>query len=416
MGLFTRDFTGNHVLELANKLGFETVRKGFWGKWVKYTTPKGKPVVDGNIMPKVTDSPIAVHRELQRRAGDELEIPMFRRLTSKPTYGKNQLKDHEEEAKVNYARVPIDILRHAMLQQDGIMSTHTTKDIDVIRNAYPLLENHYGEVLENEVFSHALYYGFSKNILTSSRFSGNSRIKAISHPHIFVKGDGKVAHTNPPGTTGYETAVGTAIDTLGTSDLFNVAFLQYLKVQPEVLRLAPLVMKDGNRLRLIVAHPYQIAALENDSDFKTLISQQWAHAYAKESPYLVGAKYVWGGFAIYESDVAAWKVSTSGGVPVWGPVAGATEVSDLTDYEDYSSATKFAAPILGKSALLRATGSAMRFKGREDDFGEIKALSYRDVEGASRADYWNEDDGTRGDAIINTGSVLACTYAAQPSA
>ena len=51
----------------------------------------------------------------------------------------------------------------------------------------------------------------------------------------------------------------------------------------------------------------------------------------------------------------------------------------------------------------------------ERDYGFIKGLGYQAVEGCSRADYFNQDDGTKGDALVNDGSALLITGATQPS-
>ena len=65
--------------------------------------------------------------------------------------------------------------------------------------------------------------------------------------------------------------------------------------------------------------------------------------------------------------------------------------------------------------MFKATGQPMEFKKRVDDYDEIMGIAYRTVEGYSRADYWNEDDGTRGQYLKNDGSALLITYAEAPS-
>lgn len=425
MGLFDRDFTGNKAVYLANQLRFEAPKTHFWGKFAKFNTrnkagQEGVPVAPGNN-PRPTNSPIVMQYELKRKQGDVMEIPMLRRLVGKPTYGLDQLEGYEERQKANHVQVPIDILRHGVLVQDGSMSRQTTKDIRLLENAYPQLKLHYGEVSEWEGVSHAFYYGFSKNILASSRYSGDSKIKAISHPHVFIKGQGKAGvdfgtASNYPSTSGYESDIGTAIGNISTGDTLDVAFLQYLKAQPAVRKIMPLIMKDGNPLRFMVVHPYQIHSLENDSAFQQQAATVWAQNYAKENPLLIGCKYVYAGFAIFESDTAVWWVDTSGGDPVYGPKAGATEVASLDDYEDYAGKTIFAGFILGSNAIYKGMGSAFRFKGASQDYEERQGVAYVNLEGYSRGDFWNEDDGTRGQYVVNNGSALFMTYAAQPNA
>ena len=82
---------------------------------------------------------------------------------------------HEERRKINFAKVAIDILRLAEMPQEGIMETQVTKDYKIIETVRPALTNHYAKVSEYLGVSYAFYYGFSWNVLQSSRFSGNSQ-------------------------------------------------------------------------------------------------------------------------------------------------------------------------------------------------------------------------------------------------
>ena len=122
--------------------------------------------------------------------------------------------------------------------------------------------------------------------------------------------------------------------------------------------------------------------------------------------------YLWGGFAIYVADSAVFPVSNVSDLPVYGPTG---TITGLADFRSFSSYTVFAGAIIGSNALFKGTGQAMQFKQRVDDYEELKGIAYRTVEGYSRGDYWNEDDGTRGDALINDGSVLFFTYAKAPT-
>jgi hypothetical protein len=414
--LYNRSFTGNKVILLASAMRFEATRQMFWGKMAGFTTKGGIPV-DPNHEPLPTGSPITIQNEFKFKQGDKMQIPMLRALRGIPTIGSNQMAGFEERFRINHATIPIDILRHAGLPQEGSMMTQTTKDYQIIQRAKPQLQKHYSEVMELLMISYAFYYGFSHNIIdaANTRWSGETYIKKISHPNIFIAGQGRFVPTgaNYCGTAGYETQLATALGNVATNHVFNTTYLKGLKAQQQVRRIQPIITKDGNRFRLIVAHPYQIDSLENDPVFNAAASAAFVSNMVKDNPMLIGCKHYYAGFMIYDSDTACWPVRVASSVPQWGPSA-ISDLTDLDDFTDYEDDTLFACIILGADALFRGVAAPLEFKGREADYGEIQAIAYRTLEGASRADYWNEDDGTRGDSLINDGSAIGITYASVP--
>jgi len=414
MAVLDRSFSGNIPKILAAQMKWEALKQHFWGKFAKFNTPGKKVIVTKASIPQPISSPIVMQNELSRAMGDLLKIPLMRNLINLPTVGMDQLKGHEEKQMINHAYVPIDIVRHAVKPQEGVMSTQTTKDYRLIQNSKPMLLRQYAEVEEYLGCSYSFYYGYSYNILQSSRFAGNSQnITSVSHPHIFVAGQGKVGYgtVDYPGTANYETAIGTAVSAMNDTNVFDTQFLGGLKAHEQVRRTDPIILKDGNELRLIVAHPYQITTLEADEKFRQLVASTHAIQLAKDNPLLMGAKYVYGNFAIYDSSTAIWPVTVVGGDPVYGP----STISTLDSFKDYEGYEVFGAILLGNNAMFKATGQQLEFKKRIDDYEEIIGIAYRVVEGYSRADYWNDDDGTRGAYLKNDGSCLLLTWAEAPS-
>lgn len=413
-----RSFIGNIPVILAQKMMWESLRQFFWARWAKFDVPGTRITVSEKNQPRAISSPIVMHQELGKRQGDFLQVPMLRNLKGLPTIGKHQLSGHEEEQFINHARVAIDIVRHAVGPQDGIMMTQTTKDYDLINAARPQLSRHYAEVSELLGVSYALYYGYSYNVLSSTRFVGNSQhIAAYSHPNVFVAGQGRISGY-PTGHAGdtYEVAIGTAISAMKDVDVFSCAFLRGLKADPAINMIKPLIMSDGNPMWLIAASPFQIASLEEDEEFKTVMAAAMAQSYAKDNPILTGSQYIYGSFAIFPAARAVFPVSVVSTVPVWGP----STIADMTSFNDYSAYDTFGAILLGENAIMKATGMPLEFRKREDDtdYGEIVGVAYRTVEGYSRADFWSEDDyltsATRGANLINTGSAVLVTKAFKP--
>ncbi|NOY58915.1 MAG: DUF4043 family protein [Calditrichaeota bacterium] len=408
---FQQGWTGDPAVVLAQRMGFDVLKQMFWGRWAKFTTPGGVPVSD-KMIPRVTESPVVIQNELSQ-GKSLIQIPVHRNLNQLPRVGNQQLKDHEERPKINHASVPIDVLRHAEMPYEGFFDQQITKQYNLLKNARPALLRYYARVSEYLQASYAMYYGFSYNVLNSSNWGSHSIVKKNSHPNCYVAGTGKVSGT--PGTSTYETNIGTAVSNLGAANNFDTGFLRFLAVQPEIRKIAPIVTNEGNRLRLIVAHPYQLISLKNDSQFDNQVAAARAQAFAKDNPYLYGARYIWEGFAIFEAETVCWPVSVSGGKPVYGP----SSFTDLDDFESKllpSSAGAVAGFVLGINALFKAQSRLVnQFKTRVDDYGAILGIAYQTIEGYARGDFWNEDDGTRGEYLINRGSALFITYESPPS-
>lgn len=408
MVIFEHDFSGNYPKVLAQKMAFQAMKDFFWGPFAKFNTPKQRPV-SANNLPRPVSSPIVIQWELNRKQGDMLEIPVHRQLKDLPKTGKTQLAGHEERPKINFAQVPIMLKRHAELPQDSSMSTQANKDMRLLENTRPALQQHFARSEEYLGASWALYNGYDWSVLTDNWFSGESKIASSHHPHIYCAGSGKVGYSGGyPGTAGYTTTVATDITAVGVGDIMDASFLQALKADPQIMKIPKIMVKNGNPLRLLVVHPWQMVTLENDSVFRGIVEKAMVQQLAKDNPFLIGAKYIYAGFAIYESDTAVWQVNNT---PVWGPAT----VVDLDSFEDYAAATRFGALVLGSNALYKAMGSPMEFKRRDDDYGELIGIAYKIIQGYARNDAWNRDDGTTGQYLINDTSAIAVTHAAAPT-
>ena len=416
--LYEHNFSGNYPKIAAQKMMFEAMKEFFWAPFSKFSTPKESPVNNVN-RPQPTNSIIVMQQELNRKQGDMIEIPIFRQMKNLPKTGTKQLEGHEERRAVNFAAIPIMLSRHADNPQNSSMERRSLNEVDLVETSKPALQRHYVRTEEYLGASYALYHGYSWNIFDSGWYSSQSKIRTngvtgASHPHIYCAGPGKVEYTGAsgyPGTAAYETQIGTDVTAIQATDVLDTGLLQALKADPQIRKIPPIILKDGNVLRLLVVHPWQITTLENDPQFQTIASRAMVQQLAKDNPFLVAAKYIYAGFAIYESDTAVFQVNVTGGKPVWGP----STVTDLDSFESYASATKFGAMVLGSNALYKAMGSPMEFKRMTKDYDEYMGISYRIIQGYARSDFWNRDDGSDGEFLVNDNSAIVVTYAESPA-
>lgn len=419
--VYERSFTGNKAVLLAENMKNEVLGQSFWGQFAQFNTPDAMPVQPGN-RPAPIQSPVVIQNELTKKMGDIIEIPLMRGFFRRPRINKEQLKEHEGKAKINHVTIPVALWRNAMLPYDGSEMKQTTKDYKLEEKIKPALLNNYGLTHEFLGCGWAMYYGFSYNLIKGTRFSGHTKVFANSHPHIYVRGSSasmKVPWESGayPGDSDYETAVATAINACGATDVFDTTFLRQLKSRQQVRKLVPLIMKDGNRYKFLVGHPYQIAGLEADPTFNAQAATVWAQNYAKENPMLTGVRYVWGGFMIFESESACWPVRVTSSAPEYGPTASDLDDDDefFNKFTEYESDTKFAGFVFGMNALFKAHASKIEWRYRTDDYDEIAGVAWKSIEGYARGDYWNEDDGTRGEHLVNDGSVMFITAASMPA-
>jgi len=403
-------FSGNFPKVMFRKAFLQAVKAGFWGKFGKFTTPNMKPVSPKNT-PNPVSAPIVIQHELEKQKGDMLEIPIHRNLNDLPRLGDQQAKDHEERQTVNFAHVPIELWRHGALPVDGSMSK-LRNEVDLVKFAKPALQNHYVRTSEYLGATYSLLYGYSYNTITSGAFAAET-YHGIStlHPHIFTAGSGKVGYgSGYPGNAGYETLVATDVAAVGAADVFDTNFLDALKADDTIQKIKPIVMNDGNPMRLLVIHPYQAYTLSQDTKFRELVASTMAQAYAKDNPLLIGCKYVYEGFAIFVSDTAVQQCSSDGTTATFGP----STITNLDSFESYTSATMFAAFVIGDNALFKGIGGSYEYRKRTDDYGEVEGIIWRAIEGYSRADFWNRDDGTTGQYLINESSAILVTAGAAP--
>jgi Protein of unknown function (DUF4043) len=410
--MYTVDFSSNYPIVQAKNAMLQAPNFMSWGKFMSWNTP-GKKAVNpsgGIEASPVKNAPIVIQRELSKKAGTKIEIPIFRRLINLPKLGNQQLSGTGERPKINFAAVWIDEDRHAVLTREGNLSYQVMKEYGIPEWAKGALQTHYAEWCNFAEIPSAVYKGLSYNVLNSGIFANDANVAVRPHPHIYIAGGSKVGYSGGyPGTSGYASAVATAINAVGNTHVLTGSLLRALNADDQIRRIPYLTTKDNVPYRILLLHPYGMAQLRNDEDLKKLFNSVFVQQMAKENPTLTGMQLFYEGWAIFDFGNAIWPVSSDGSTTTWGPT-----ITNLTSFNSYSSSDKFAAIILGDNALFQATGWDMRWTGETRDHNHIEEIGYTLGFGFSRGDFWNRDDGTTGQYVINDGSALLIHYAEVP--
>lgn len=409
---------------LANKMYFQAQHLMGWGQFVgkgSYTTPEGKPVAPNGAIKagEVSNAPVVIHRELVQKQGVELRVPTLRNLVNRPKVGSETLKGFGEKQKMNFANILVDVYRHAVELQNGPIGEQVTKEFQLQSKANGQLLRSYAEVVNYLQIAHAAYFGYDWAVLNSDTYAGSTNISvsARSHPHIYTVGGGKVSGYPP--SASYETAVATAIDNVGTNHVLTAGWLRELASEDQIRRIRPLYTADGMPYKILGLHPYQIKALRNDADMKAIYNQAFTNQLASKNPYLSNCVFFAEGFAIFDMGNSVWPAWTASGVPLFGPSTindpDTLSMDDFNSFADADLYTKFTGVVLGDNAILKASASAMTFTTEVDDHEFWKELGYTIVEGASRNDSINRDDGTAGQYLVNDGSAIIISYGSPAS-
>lgn len=419
---FTIALTMNVPKVQARNTYFSRLADMVYGKWIKWTTDDAKPVNPraGVNAEAQVNSPIVAHRELigADKAGTKLQLPLFREPTQISLHGNQQLSGQESERKINVADVWVNEIRSGEKVKHGRMSAKALAEFGIPETSKKWLGMQWAKQCNFLEIPWALYNGISYSVLEdTAMFAGDSYVAHRSHPNFFtVSSSGSTISrvgsggTTYPGNSGYETLVGTAINEITTADVLSAATFKALNAEDQIRKIPFLVTKDGMPLRFALVDPYGMAVLRNDADIKAAQNAAFVQNLWKDNPMLTGVPIIYEGWAIFDGGHAVYPLSTSSGSPVYGP----TTIADLTSFNDYSSYTKFGMQILGDNALFHALAWDMEWTGEERDHGATKAIGYTLGGGFARGDYWNRDDGSTGQYVVNDGSAILGYYAAKP--
>lgn len=390
-----------------------------WGKWRKFNTFDKKPIVPNGTLKaqKVENSPIVVHRELQREKGSKLEIPIFRDLVNIGVKGNEQVSGTGESRKINFAHAYINEMRAAEKVKEGQLAAHILSNYGIPESSKMMLQRQFARRLNFLEIPYAMYMGLNFSVLTDTEvFANDANVTVHSHPNFYVAGQGKVGTSGGyPGTAGYEASVATAIDALGANHVMSGGFLKTLNSEDQIRRIPYLYTKFGRPFRILLLDKYGMAALRNDADVKALSNAALVQSMVGENPMMTGMEIFYEGWACFDGGNAIYPLQTASSLPLYGPTATKDTFTNLDDFNDVSAYTKWGGIILGDNALVEATGWDLKFTNEQRDHGDIEEVAYNIGWGMARPDYWNRDDGSTGQYVKNDTSAIVAYTAQKPT-
>lgn len=371
-----------------------------------------------------TGKVVEVFMDFQRTGGITMDIPVAYPLTGDGVSGDAQLLNNEEQRTIAYKTVAINQQRHGVLVRSSMMSEQILKKPETYRSlmksAQSELTDWFGRWKDYNMYLGVLA-GASRN-LTKTVAEGGLGISAFSHPNFYIAGVGAASGT--PLTTGYETSLATAIETLSaaTTSVFNTAVIDAMCYYATIKRI-PKIDIGGQKAYIIIISPSQMSQLRADS--KWIAAQQ---SLKSDNPTLSGLVEGFYREAFIMVDAQVPTIYTNG-TNSSKDISGSTVFDSTystagggTGYVQYGLKTFMATPVttgkvkpailLGASALACGYGDKLGFNSETFDYGEKKAEGAKMTVGIQRADVVDNDGyfGTANAFKENTSSLVCATY------
>jgi len=439
---------------LAEKLYRQQWKKNIFGLWVapefiKATKDAADVVVPGSVgQVKFTGAPIEVFKNFITEGKTTLDIPVRLRLTGQPVFGDKALKGSEENGKIAYRTVKINLLRKAYMKP-SLMSAQITLPYleNLMMDASDYLTEWFNDFHPGN-FIVALTGGASIDLISAGAAGGRG-MTIVSHPNFYILGGSKVTYANGrPGTTGatsYEDSVMDALDAVyaaggSSSSAAETAYgvtvkrIGALVLEAQRNRIQPIAIKAGFKRFAIWLSDAQWYQLQNDSDFKELYRR--LPNELSNHPLATGAVAEVAGAIIYVDQNMPHAVT-----PTYNEAVYQDPPSNSVWYWPQPTTTEYAAGyrvgnmierrctqnvkvgfLIGQSALSVGVGvpvsggkkhPSVSFVEQTDDYGAIAGIGIQTIQSVVRNDVYDQDGMTgltAGDFYENTSSLVFATW------
>jgi hypothetical protein len=378
---------------MSKLMGFVGGRKNMFEATTNFASSGFKP--------SATGAPIEVYQDF-RNGGSEMEIPAFYPLTSYGKIGSETLKGTGEKAKLALQKVKINQLRHAYLLQDNKMSKQVWTEKKIVQqlyeNAEPYLTDWFGRRLPMEVYF-ALLESYATHMTDSTHGVGCQK---RSHMNFYTAGAGRVAFSTVHAT--YESNVATALNNVGSGDIFNTQFIRNLVYEAShTHKIMP------TKLNGIDVYPVFISdsqARDLGEDRAWIDRNSNAGVRDALNPVFTGKL-----LDVYESaalivdkTIPSVRTASSDGSADYSNARSTTGDASGVCYSTEDANGKYdfmentvddgklkPAILIGKSAVLCGVANDIDFDEETDDFNQRKEIGADMMIGLAAADIFDED-------------------------
>lgn len=392
---------------------------------VKEVAPKGDLLDSKQVTP--TDDPIQVWEDFSgKNGGTSMMIPVKMTIKPRPILGDDTLTLKGARNTFVYKNLRINQVRQAVNTKAGAFNEQIIKKYvsDLMNQAQPQLTDWFRRYINTSMIKRGLLEGRSYELTASTPFGRG--LAKISHPNFYVTGNGWVTYSGgKPGSAGYESAVATALDTLGAGDVISLGLLRTIGNQlARQKRILPSVVTSFGEYYICIITPAQKQQLEQDPLWLDIVKQVLPREKDERMNWLLSGRTGVFGNLLFYTDILGWGAHTNANANGWAtaPTAGTVGygaedlgTGDFQDIGDLDDSNFQIATILGGGGALNV-GIAKRlgFTAEELDHANIKEVGANMMCGAERGDLFDSDaqiaGNSAGDFVENTSSMVLATY------
>jgi len=335
---------------------------------------------------------------------DEIISTMRMNYTGEAVIGDAQLLGTEEDFAFRYVHTKVSEKGKAFTIPKKGISAQRVKWMNLAREVKPAASDWWKLEEDFETFT-AFYEGCSRHCRNDADCDAQSG-DVWSHPNFFAAGTGLVTGATPH-TSAWETAVGSAITgvTDTAEDYMGIALLDAMSAFLRTTQKIKPLNLNGRAYYVCLLHPYQIAQLQMESTWQTLVQNADVRGRNNASfqTNRIFPDGIYKQLLIYEHE-HVMGAAVSGGKPVYGT----TTLHTALDTE-----VKKCAIIFGAGAMIEAIPEKLHFETETRDYKRKWGLGTLTIRGMKRMD-WTPDDGVQ-TGILNQSSIVFCTYSGAPT-
>ncbi len=286
---------------MANSVSIDALRPEIWAKELWKDAMDNMYFTQNGMMgggKTDTNAIVWVNKDLQKKKGDTVTVPLTTKLTGNGVDGDRELEGNEEAISAYSESVAIDQKRFGV---------RLTGQLDEQKNAYDMrsdaknkLSIRLQEFIERQIFLKLA--GVTNTTLTDIAGTVVGATCAWSNTPDYIPD----ADTNAGYGDRYLGADYTSGATsLASTDLLTPSLISRVKIKAKIAspKVLPLRIK-GKDFYVLFVHPYQAFDLKNNATYAQ--AQREAAARGKDNPIFTGALGVWDSVIVHEHEYVPW--------------------------------------------------------------------------------------------------------------